>query len=139
MARPLSLVFLKPGKFFVVGFNEDHIIDFSVVDDALRGEIRVPLELSLYIPELFVPDSHCLLDVAVRMGLSSPIAVVILNRTSVMRKNGEWVLIRDEAFEVYPVKEESVSIAGVILAKLNFQIVILSRMSAITSTDRLAR
>ena len=103
----LSLVFSKPERYFVVEFKKELVADFTVVDSDVCGAVHVPTEVKLHVPDMFGPESQCLMDIAVTMQYPAPQYVIVLERVGVVRNDGHWFITHKEEFQAFPVGVES--------------------------------
>ena len=99
--------FLETGKYFVAEFKKEAVADFTVVEDNVCGVVHVPTEVNLQIPDMFGPESHCMMDVAVAMRYPSPVCVVVLERIGVARKDGHLFITHKGEMHVFPVSVEN--------------------------------
>ena len=101
----LSLVFAKPEKYLVALLSVSQIVASVTVEDPHVGNVEIPTEVALCIPELFVPESHCLLDIIVESGLAVPSFVIVLQRKGILLRSGLWHLEHYPTCDVILVKD----------------------------------
>ena len=103
----LRMVLSKPGKYCVVEFKKEEVTDFAVVEDNACGVVQVPTEVKLRIPDMFGPESHCLMGVAVSMRYPSPVCVIALAGTGVVRGDGHLFITHKDDANAPPVEDEA--------------------------------